>query len=227
MIELNKIGKVYNRGKENEVAALTDLTLSIEEGEMLALMGPSGSGKSTLLYILAFLESPDSGKYILFGEDTASMTEKKKAALRNRLIGFVMQDYGLIPSLSAIKNVELPLLIAGSGAKEAREKALQALRMVSLEDKCKEKAGKLSGGQQQRVAIARSLVSHAKLILADEPTGALDSENSQIIMDILGELNKKGTTVIVATHDPIVAARCRRIVRLLDGSVKDEIRQTE
>ena len=223
MIELESISKTYNKGKSNEVKALQEISLRVEDGEMLAVTGPSGSGKSTLLYVLSFLEEADSGSYRLFGEDTGKLPERKKAALRNGSIGFVMQDYGLIPSLSAYKNVEIPLLIAGKGGAEVREKVREALKSVGLEEKIHERAGRLSGGQQQRVAIARSIVMDAKLILADEPTGALDSETSLSIMDLLCGLNEKGTTVIVATHDPLVAERCQRRIHLVDGRIAEDI----
>ncbi len=219
MIKLQNICKTYNKQKENQVKALNDISLQVSEGEMIAITGPSGSGKSTLLYILSFLENADTGEYYFEGKDVNDYSEKTKAAIRNQKISFVMQDYGLISSLTAYKNVEIPLLIAGIGRKEAKERAIQALQRVQLEEKINEKVGHLSGGQQQRVAIARAIVMNTKLLLADEPTGALDSETSLSIMNILEKLNTEGIAIIIATHDPIVASRCPRIIRLVDGHI--------
>ena len=221
-IELENIGKQFAQQKSTPVIALDQVTLTIAPGEMIAVTGPSGSGKSTLLNVIAFLEKPDRGRYLIDGQDTAGLTDKEKGRIRNQRIGFVLQDYGLIPALSVLQNVELPLQIARLPGHEVRERALDALEKVGLKGREKERAGLLSGGQQQRIAIARSLVTNAELILADEPTGALDSATSLEIISLLKKINGKGVTVVVATHDPLMAAHCARNIHLVDGRIAED-----
>ena len=225
MIRLENISKIYNKGKENEVHALSGINLNIEAGEMIAVTGPSGSGKSTLFSILALLETPTGGAYYLNGEDVIKESEKKQAARRNKEIALVLQDYGLIGRLSAVQNAELPLLISDMPAAEARGRALEALGKVGLSDKAKEKTNHLSGGQQQRVAISRAMAAGAGILLADEPTGALDTQTSRSIMELFQTLNEQGTTILVATHDPLVAEYCKRWIHLEDGRIKEDSRQ--
>ena len=223
MIRLTNISKSFFKGENNEVRALQQVTQVIEQGEMVALTGPSGSGKSTLLHILGLLDVPDTGAYEFEGQRTDELKDAARAKIRNTIIGIVLQDYGIIPELSVKKNVELPLLIRGLSRKEIKEKTLNIIEKVGLTDKISVRAGLLSGGQKQRVAIARALVGGAKLLLADEPTGALDSATTREIMDLLCEVNKAGCTIIVATHDPLVAERCGREIRLMDGRIVDSL----
>ncbi len=221
MIELNTISKYYHRGTEREIQALKQISFSAEKGEIVAITGPSGSGKSTLLHILGLLEQADEGSYYLDGEDMLRVGISKAASLRNRKIATVLQNYGLLGHLSAVQNVELPLIIAGLGRKQARSAAMISLEKMGLIDRAGEKAGLLSGGQMQRVAIARAVVSGAELLLADEPTGALSSEDAMAVMDVFISLAQEGRTVIIATHNPEVARRCGRIITLRDGIAKE------
>jgi putative ABC transport system ATP-binding protein len=219
MIELENITKIYHMGKV-EVPALMGVTLSVREGEMLALIGASGSGKSTLMNIIGFLDKPTGGSYILEGVDASQLSDNQLAEMRNKKIGFVFQTYNLLPRASALSNVELPLVYGGSGQK--RKQAMEALERVGLAARASHKPSELSGGEQQRVAIARALVNNPSLILADEPTGNLDSKATEEIISIFCRLNQEGITVIMVTHEPDVAARTKRIIRLMDGQITED-----
>ena len=224
MINLENVTKVYRMGNV-DVAALEGVSLSIEKGEILSIMGPSGSGKSTMMNILGCLDVPTSGSYLLEDEDVGRMSDDRLAEVRNRKIGFVFQTYNLLPRLTALANVELPLLY-GNG-KNRRKRALEALERVGLGDRVHHRPTELSGGQQQRVGIARALVKDPSILMADEPTGNLDSRSSQEIIDILQRLNaEEGITVIIVTHERDIAASTRRIVSMLDGRiVSDETQE--
>ena len=222
LMELRSVTRVFFPGKENEVRALRHVDLDVERGDMIAVTGPSGSGKSTLLHILAMLDLPTRGKYRYDGQDTAQLSEAERAKLRGEKIGIVLQDYGMIRELTAADNVEIPLLIAGRKSSEIKEAVKKALEKVGLSDKLHVKAALLSGGEQQRVAIARAVASGAEVILADEPTGALDTATTKEIMDLLQKLNEEGKTVIVVTHNAYVADRCRRRIRIRDGYLQEE-----
>ena len=216
VIELDNVTKVYRTGALT-VAALRGISLSINNGEYVAVMGPSGSGKSTLMHILGCLDVPSAGTYWLAGEDVSHMDELALASVRNRRIGFIFQQFNLLPSLTAWRNVEMPLSYAGVGRTERRERAIEALERVGLGDRVQHRPGELSGGQQQRVAIARALVSDPDLILADEPTGALDSKSADDIMALLDELYAAGRTLVLITHDADVAGVAQRTIRIRDG----------
>ncbi len=217
MIEIENITKVYQMG-ETEVRALNGVSLKIDDGEWAAITGPSGSGKSTLMAILGCLDSPTSGVYQLDGVDVAKMRDDQLAAVRNKKIGFVFQQFNLLSRTSALENVELPLLY--SGLNHRREKAKAALEAVGLAERMKHHPNELSGGQQQRVAIARALVTEPSILLADEPTGNLDSKTSKEIMELFGQLHReRGITVIFVTHDPSIAANAHRVIHIMDGVV--------
>jgi len=217
MIEIENITKVYQMG-ETEVRALNGISLKIEDGEWTAITGPSGSGKSTLMAILGCLDSPTSGVYRFDGTNVAQMRDDQLAAVRNKKIGFVFQQFNLLARTSALENVELPLLY--SGLNHRRDKAKAALEAVGLADRMRHHPNELSGGQQQRVAIARALVTEPSIILADEPTGNLDSKTSKEIMELFGELHRtRGITVIFVTHDPTIAANAQRVIHIMDGVV--------
>jgi putative ABC transport system ATP-binding protein len=218
VIELDRVTKVYRTGAF-AVAALRGVSLSIDEGEYVAIMGPSGSGKSTLMHILGCLDVPTEGTYRLAGENVSDMAEISLASVRNRRIGFIFQQFNLLPALTAWRNVEMPLTYAGVGRTERRERAIAALERVGLEDRVQHRPGELSGGQQQRVAIARALVSEPDLILADEPTGALDSKSADDIMVLLDELHTAGRTLVLITHDADVAGVAQRTIRIRDGLI--------
>ena len=222
LMEMKSITKIFFPGKENEVRALRHTDLSVRRGDMIAVMGPSGSGKSTLLHILGMLDLPTRGKYWYDGQDVGAFSEAKRAALRGEKIGIVLQDYGMIKEMSAAENAEIPLVIAGRKRAEAKTAVAGAMEKVGLSDKLHVKAALLSGGEQQRVAIARVIASGAEVILADEPTGALDSDTTREIMDLLETLNREGKTIVVATHNQYVADRCRRRIRILDGQLKED-----
>lgn len=219
MIELKHICRKFFEGKPSEVNALRDVNLVVENGEMISIMGPSGSGKSTLLHILALLDDHYTGEYIYDGIDVQKLTDSRKAKIRNQDISIIMQDYGLIGEMSALNNVELPLIIAGTNGKKMREKALAALHEVGLEQKAKYNANLLSGGEKQRVAIARAIVSGAKIILADEPTGSVDSKTTVEIVNLMKKMNSNGVTVIIVTHDGAVAKMCSRQICITDGAI--------
>jgi len=222
-IELIKLNKFYHMG-EYTVEALKDVDLTIRHGEMVAVMGPSGSGKSTLMNILGCLDRPTSGSYLLNGEDVSTFTDNQFAQIRNRTAGFVFQNFNLLARTQAVENVALPLLYSGARG-NVRERALEALEMVGLGDRWHHKPNELSGGQLQRVAIARAIVNDPEIILADEPTGNLDTKAGDEIMEIFADLHKRGTAVIVVTHDPDIGSRCPRVLRFRDGMlVSDEKR---
>jgi len=220
VIELRDVTKTYQLG-EIEVAALRGVDLTIESGEMVALIGPSGSGKSTLMHIIGCLDVPTAGHYALSGHDVDGLGESQLAVVRNRLIGFVFQQFNLLAYLSAWRNVELPLVYAGVSPTDRRTRALAALAQVGLADRAEHRPGELSGGQQQRVAVARALVTEPELILADEPTGNLDSTSTADVLGLLSELHEAGRTVVLITHEPDVAARAQRVVQIRDGRVVD------
>jgi putative ABC transport system ATP-binding protein len=221
LIDINGIQKVYKVGQES-VYALRNIDLDIYRGEYVALMGPSGSGKSTLMNILGCLDSFTAGKYILNGIDVSSMSENHLAEVRNKEIGFVFQTFNLLPRMSALENVALPLVYAGWNKKDRLEKAEEVLIQVGLQDRILHKPNELSGGQRQRVAIARGLVNNPSILLADEPTGNLDSKTSVEIMALFKEIHAKGNTIILVTHEEDIALNAKRIVRLRDGVVESD-----
>lgn len=218
LIELKDIYKVYYMGDE-EVRANDGISLSINRGEFVAIVGKSGSGKSTLMNIIGALDVPTEGEYYLGGQDVSDMTDNQLAEIRNTMIGFVFQQYNLLPKLNLLENVELPLLYAGMDSWDRRERALESLDRVGLKEKWKNYPNQLSGGQQQRVSIARALAGNPSLILADEPTGALDSKTGREVLDFLKKLNREGNTIIMITHDSSIALEARRVVRIHDGKI--------
>ena len=220
-LEINNINKTFGEG-ENAVYALRDVSLQVKKGDYLAIMGPSGSGKTTLMNILGCLDKADSGTYYLEGEDISNLSEDKLSLLRLSKIGFVFQNFQLLPQESALDNVALPLIYAKVKKEERMRKAFDALKRVGLEDRVKHIPSKLSGGQKQRVAIARALINNPSIIFADEPTGALDQESGKQIMDIFKRLNDDGVTIIMITHDIDVAKNAKKIVNIIDGSIVDE-----
>jgi len=222
-LALRGITKTYRMGAENIVQALRGVDLDIARGELVAIMGPSGSGKSTLMNILGCLDVPDGGNYVIAGQDVAKLSDDQLAAIRNAQVGFVFQTFNLLPRLDALENVELPLLYGGD-RRDRRGRAERALSQVGLGDRMRHRPTELSGGQQQRVAIARALLNDPALILADEPTGNLDSRSSAEILAIFQGLNDAGKTVVMVTHEPDVADHCRRIVRMRDGKVSADER---
>ena len=226
MIQLQDIKKKYQTGPGAEVQALRGVSLTIEQGEFVAIMGPSGCGKSTLMNILGTLDRPDSGNYRLHGEDVAGLEDKALSRLRNRRIGFVFQSFNLLPLASAQENVSLPLLYA-QDAGDVEERSRKALELVGLVDRANHRPGELSGGQQQRVAIARALVTDPEIILADEPTGNLDTRASAEVMAVLEDLADKGKTVVLVTHEPDIAAYTRRVIALRDGQVVSDVATAE
>ena len=220
MIQIKNLVKIYNKGKTNEFCALKGIDLSIEEGEMVAIIGKSGAGKSTLLHILAAIDSYDKGSYLVDGVSVGDLKEKDRARFRNQKIGIVMQDYALIDEYTIEENVQIPLIFGKvKGNDVRREKIMTALENVGLAELAKKPVRQLSGGQKQRVAIARALVNNPAFLLADEPTGALDSKTSGEIMDVFEKLNQGGKTVIIVTHDMEVAARCGRVIEISDGEI--------
>ena len=218
MIEVRNIFKDYITGEIN-FTALKDINLKIENGEFTAIMGPSGSGKSTFMNILGCLDRGTKGTYILNKRDVSNLSDKELAFIRNKEIGFVFQSFNLLPRMNILENVELPLTYGGVHIKERKERALQALKKVGLSDRIKHKPNEISGGQKQRVAIARAIVNSPEVIMADEPTGNLDTKSSIEIMKIFQQLNNEGATVIMVTHEPDIAKYCKRIVRFRDGEI--------
>jgi len=223
MIKTEALYKIYHMG-DAEVRALDGVSLTVSEGEMVAIMGPSGSGKSTFMNTLGCLDQPTSGSYQLDGEETSELSEKEKARLRNQKIGFVFQSFNLLPNLTAIQNVELPLIYAGVPASKRQKIALEAMERLGLGNRIHHKPRELSGGQQQRVAIARALVNRPRLLLADEPTGNLDTKSSREIMAVFQELHRNGITIVLVTHEEDIAAYTERIVRFTDGKIVDDRR---
>ncbi len=222
LIDMKDLEKTYVVGEE-KVRALRGVSFSIEKGEYVGIMGPSGSGKSTLMNLIGCLDTPTSGTYLLNGLPVQAMTDDELAKVRNREIGFVFQTFNLLPRTNALQQVELPLVYAGIPRKERRERAEKALAHVGLEDRAHHNPNELSGGQRQRVAIARALVTRPDLLLADEPTGNLDSETGEEIMRLFSELNDQGNTIIVVTHEEDIASRMRRIIRIRDGRISEDI----
>ena len=226
LLRLRGVTKIYQPDGQ-EVTGLEDVNLDIQSGDFLAVMGPSGSGKSTLMNILGCLDIPSSGTYEIKGMPVSRLSPEELARLRNREIGFVFQVFHLLPRYTALRNVELPLLYAGVGREERAQRALSALRAVGLEDRRNHLSNQLSGGQKQKVAIARALVNRPSLLLADEPTGNLDSKSGEELMEILTRLNREGTTIVVVTHDPAIARRAKRVVYIIDGRLvaREEFRE--
>lgn len=221
LIHIENMKKIYNPG-ENEVRALDGIDLDIEKGDLVAIVGHSGSGKSTLMNMLGCLDTPTSGKYVLDGQDVASMTDNQLADVRNKEIGFIFQGFNLISNLDAVGNVELPLVYRGVSKNERKQLAMEALKSVGLEDRMKHKPNEMSGGQQQRVAVARAVAAKPPIILADEPTGNLDTKSTQEIMEILKELHRSDRTVIIITHDEEIASQTHRVIRILDGRIEED-----
>ncbi len=219
LIEISHVWKIYNEGYENEVQALADVSLTIDRGEFVAIIGASGSGKSTLMNMLGCLDVPTYGDYYLDGKLVSEMTDAQLSKIRNREVGFVFQGFNLIPALTALENVELPLIYQGIHGSRRREMAMQARERGRLEDRFDHRPAEMSGGQQQRVAIARAISTHAPIIMADEPTGALDTRTGAHVLEILHGLHDEGTTIILITHDTKIAATAERIVRISDGRI--------
>jgi len=225
LITLKDVYKIYNEGYESEVRALDGVSLEIDYGEFVAIAGQSGSGKSTMMNVLGCLDIPTYGDYFLAGEDVSELTDRQLSHIRNKQIGFIFQGYNLIPSLTALENVELPLIYQGIALGERREMAREALERVGLADRAKHLPAEMSGGQQQRAAIARAIATHPPIIMADEPTGALDSKTGLEVLAFLQKLNREGSTILLITHDNGIAATARRIVRLSDGRIIEDHEQ--
>ena len=221
VVQMSGLTKTYSNGTI-EVEALRGIDLMIHQGEYVAIIGPSGSGKSTLMNIIGCLDVPTGGRYLLDGHDVATLNDARLARIRNRRIGFVFQQYNLLASLNAWRNVELPLSYAGVSASERRRRALERLAQVGLSERAKHRPGELSGGQQQRVAVARALVSDPSLILADEPTGNLDSVSTADMLDLLGQLHAEGRTIVLITHEAEVASRADRVIHVRDGRITSD-----
>jgi len=222
MIEISNINKIYNKGKVNAFQALYDVSMTVADGEMVAIIGKSGAGKSTLMHIIGCIDDFESGTYILNGEDISKIKENKRAQIRNKDIGIVMQDFALVEDYTAIENVMIPLFFAkGKAAESKKARAMKALEKLGIAELANKSVNKLSGGQKQRVAIARAIVNNPSILLADEPTGALDVKTSAEIMEVFKGLNKQGITIIIITHDMEVAQECDRIVEISDGKIVD------
>ena len=219
LIDVKNLYKIYNEGEESEVRALNGVTLTIDRGEFVAIIGQSGSGKSTLMNILGCLDIPTYGDYHLDGVDVTELTDRQLAHIRNKQIGFIFQGFNLIPALNAWENVELPLIYQGIPFYKRGDLVEEALERVGLADRSRQKPTEMSGGQQQRVAIARAIATHPPIIMADEPTGALDSKTGRHVLEILHTLNQEGSTIILITHDNGIAATAHRIVRISDGAI--------
>ena len=222
LIELRNVYKIYSEGLESEVRALDDVSLEVERGEFVAVVGQSGSGKSTMMNVLGCLDIPTRGDYFLDGVDVRELSDKELSRIRNKQIGFIFQQYNLIQNLTVLENVELPLIYQGIDPIDRRELAMEALGRVGLADRAQHKPTQMSGGQQQRVAIARAISTHPPIIMADEPTGALDSRTGHEVLGFLQQLNKEGSTVILITHDNGIAATARRVVRIADGKIIED-----
>lgn len=220
LIRVKELTKEYNMGKIT-VHALNGINIEIKEGEFVAIMGPSGSGKSTLMHIIGCLDAATNGDYSLNNEEVSAIKKSKLAAIRNKQIGFVFQTFNLLPHLNVQKNVELPLMYSGYNKRKRTQMAKKVLAEVGLSDRLKHKPSELSGGQRQRVAIARAIVNNPSIILADEPTGNLDTTSGKDILSIFSELNEKGHTIIIVTHDQAVAKRANRVINIVDGQIKD------
>ena len=218
LIEFRNVYKIYKMG-DNEVRAIDGISMTVEKGEFLAIVGQSGSGKSTCMNIIGCLDVPTSGEYLLDGRDVSHMTDDEQAEIRNKKLGFIFQQYNLIPKLNVQQNVELPLLYAGLSEKEQARRALESLERVGLADKAKNMPSQLSGGQQQRVSIARALAGDPSIILADEPTGALDSRTGKEVLQFLKKLHQEGNTIVLITHDNTIAPQAERVIRVHDGQV--------
>ena len=225
LIQINDVYKIYGEGLESEVRALDGVTLSIDRGEFVAIVGQSGSGKSTMMNVLGCLDIPTRGDYFLDGTNVRELTDKELSHIRNRQIGFIFQQYNLIQNLNVLENVELPLIYQGMNADDRHDMAMEALGRVGLANRVKHKPTEMSGGQQQRVAIARAIATHPPIIMADEPTGALDSHTGHEVLQFLQQLNREGTTVILITHDNGIAATAPRCVRLQDGTIVEDREQ--
>ena len=222
LVKLKDVYKIYSEGLESEIRALDGVSLEIERGEFVAVVGQSGSGKSTMMNVLGCLDIPTHGEYYLDGTDVRELSDKELSHIRNKQIGFIFQQYNLIQNLNVLENVELPLIYQGINADDRREMALEALERVGLSSRIKHRPSEMSGGQQQRVAIARAISTHPPIIMADEPTGALDSHTGKEVLGFLQQLNKEGSTVILITHDNGIAATARRCVRLADGKIVED-----
>ena len=219
LIDIQNLYKIYNEGKESEVRALDGVSLQIEKGEFVAIVGQSGSGKSTMMNVLGCLDIPTYGDYLLNGTDVTSLTDKQLAHVRNKEIGFIFQGYNLIQELDALENVTLPLIYQGISVFDREDIAMEALAKVGMDDRAHHRPSEMSGGQQQRVAIARAIATKPPIIMADEPTGALDSKTGKHVLEILRDLYRGGTTILLITHDDGIAATAKRVVRLSDGKV--------
>lgn len=226
LIELRDIRRMYRLGPQ-EIYALNGVTLDLHEGEYISIIGPSGSGKSTLMHLLGCLDLPTSGTISLDGIDVTRASNTRLSQIRNEKIGFVFQSFNLLPKLSVLENVELPLIYSGVSGRERRKRALESLEAVGLAERIKHRPNELSGGQSQRVAIARALVNHPKLLLADEPTGALDSNTGEAVLRLFRDLNAKGHTIILVTHDNKIANETDRKIQILDGKIQMDVRKTE
>ena len=222
LIELRNVYKIYSEGLESEVRALDGVSLEVERGEFVAVVGQSGYGKSTMMNVLGCLDIPTRGDYFLDGVDVRELSDKELSRIRNKQIGFIFQQYNLIQNLTVLENVELPLIYQGIDPIDRRELAMEALGRVGLADRAQHKPTQMSGGQQQRVAIARAISTHPPIIMADEPTGALDSRTGHEVLGFLQQLNKEGSTVILITHDNGIAATARRVVRIADGKIIED-----
>ena len=228
LIDIRDLYKIYNEGKESEVRALDGVSLQIDQGEFVAIVGQSGSGKSTLMNVLGCLDIPTYGEYYLDGTDVTSLSDKQLAHIRNRKIGFIFQGYNLIQELNALENVTLPLIYKGVSVFEREDIAMAALERVGMAERAHHRPSEMSGGQQQRVAIARAIATAPPIIMADEPTGALDSRTGRHVLEILRDLYRRGTTILLITHDDGIAATARREVRLSDGRIiSDQVQEVD